>query len=80
MAYICIKCSVLAGVVHQRISSEQLELLVNALCSDTVRGADQGPAQLQLLAVVSNTISLAGSKHASLGLMLCMFSTSYLLP
>ena len=49
-----------AGVVQQGIESEQLVLLVDALCSDAVRGVDQEPAQQQLLAVIFNTITLAG--------------------
>ena len=47
-------------MVQQGIQSEQLALLVNALCSDAVRGVDQEPAQQQLLAVIFNTITLAG--------------------
>ena len=54
-----------AGVVHQDISNEHLSLLVQALCSDAVRNADQEPAQQQLLAVIYNTISLAGRKPPS---------------
>ena len=46
--------------MQQGIQCEQLALLVNALCSDAVRGVDQEPAQQQLLAVVFNTITLAG--------------------
>lgn len=49
-----------AGVVQQRVEGQQLELLVGALCSDAVRGVDQVLAQLQLLAVIYNTIVLAG--------------------
>ena len=49
-----------AGAVQQAISEEQLALLVQALCSDAVRSADQEPAQLQLLAVIQNAIALAG--------------------
>lgn len=55
-----------AGVVQQSVDSEQLLLLVGALCSDAVRGLDQAPAQQQLLAVIYNTISLAGDKSCSL--------------
>ncbi len=55
-----------AGVVQQSVDSEQLLLLVGALCSDAVRGVDQGPAQQQLLAVIYNTIFLAGDKTCSL--------------
>ncbi len=55
-----------AGVVQQSVDSEQLLLLVGALCSDAVRGVDQGPAQQQLLAVIYNTISLAGDKNCRL--------------
>ncbi|DBA86358.1 TPA: hypothetical protein ACH3X2_005589 [Trebouxia sp. C0005] len=51
-----------AGVVQQSVDSEQLLLLVGALCSDAVRGVDQAPAQQQLLAVIYNTISLAGGQ------------------
>ena len=54
-----------AGVVQQSVDSEQLLLLVDALCSDAVRGVDQAPAQQQLLAVIYNTISLAGDKTCS---------------
>ena len=50
----------IAGVVQQGIEPEQLALLVNALCSDAVRSVDQEPAQQQLLAVIFNTITLAG--------------------
>lgn len=49
-----------AGVVQQGVESEQLVLLVDALCSDAVRSVDQEPAQQQLLAVLFNTITLAG--------------------
>lgn len=49
-----------AGVVQQGIGSEQLVLLVDALTSDAVRSVDQQPAQQQLLAVILNTITLAG--------------------
>ena len=55
-----------AGVVQQSVDSEQLLLLVGALCGDAVRGVDQAPAQQQLLAVIYNTISLAGDKPCSL--------------
>ncbi len=55
-----------AGVVQQSVDSEQLLLLVGALCSDAVRGVDQAPAQQQLLAVIYNTISLAGDNTCSL--------------
>ena len=55
-----------AGVVQQKVDNEQLLLLVGALCSDAVRGVDQAPAQQQLLAVIYNTISLAGDKTCSL--------------
>lgn len=54
-----------AGVVYQSINREQLKLLVDALCSDAIRGADQQPAQQQLLAVICNTISLAGIPPAN---------------
>ncbi len=54
-----------AGVVQQSVDSEQLLLLVGALCSDAVRGVDQAPAQQQLLAVIYNTISLAGDNTCS---------------
>ena len=47
-------------MVQQAIQPEQMALLVNALCSDAVRGVDQEPAQQQLLAVIFNTITLAG--------------------
>lgn len=50
-----------AGVVQQSVDGEQLLLLVGALCSDAVRSVDQAPAQQQLLAVIYNTISLAGN-------------------
>lgn len=49
-----------AGVVQQGVASEQLVSLVDALCSDAVRSVDQEPAQQQLLAVIFNTITLAG--------------------
>ncbi len=42
------------------MDGEQLELLVQALCSDAIRSLDQAPAQMQLLAVIYNTINLAG--------------------
>lgn len=50
-----------AGVVQQSVDGEQLLLLVGALCSDAVRSVDQAPAQQQLLAVIYNTITLAGN-------------------
>ena len=60
------------GVVQQNIQSEQLALLVNALCSDAVRGVNQDPAQQQLLAVVFNTVTLAGQYICLLsGLTIC---------
>ena len=55
-----------AGLVQQSVDSKQLLLLVGALCSDAVRGIDQAPAQQQLLAVIYNTISLAGDKNCRL--------------
>lgn len=47
-------------MVQQGVEPEQLALLVDALCSDPVRSVDQEPAQQQLLAVIFNTITLAG--------------------
>ena len=49
-----------AGVVQQQVQDQELQMLVAALCSDTVRSLDQGPAQQQLLAVIFNTVILAG--------------------
>lgn len=52
--------------MQQEIDPEQLALLANALCSGTVRSVDQAPAQQQLLAVIFNTITLAGRSHLCL--------------
>ena len=49
-----------AGIVQQQVQDQELQMLVAALCSDTVRNLDQGPAQQQLLAVIFNTVVLAG--------------------
>ena len=71
-----LKHSAGAGLVQQDIESEQLALLVNALCSDAVRSVDQAPAQQQLLAVIFNTITLAGKSIGQLSGLLCTDSLS----
>ena len=56
-----------AGLVHQQMSAADIDLLAQGLCSEDLRQAMAGQAavQHQLLAVVINTVALAGGNDCS---------------
>ena len=56
-----------AGLVHQQMSAADVDLLAQGLCSEDLGQAMAGQAavQHQLLAVVINTVALAGGSDRS---------------
>lgn len=67
-----------AGQGHQHILAEEVSLAASALSSEEVRGSDLPAVKMQLLAIITNLISLAGMRLMTYDVECCTYARMHL--